>query len=573
MRNFTFLLSVTIAATISSASTADAAVKRDRISAGNQVVTANSPIRTATGIKLKNSKVAAESLRLLDKKSVTSKISSRAVTDAVVEEKPEGTETMWARSSTNYEAFWGETYESEDMGLAVTMIDTGDGKVWMNNPISLYPVHSYIYANKTDEGLSIPAGQLVLDYSDEYEEVKLYVMPVEFVADDEGYFTPVVKPDEDFRLINDNGVLKSADENICLGLCGWDEEYNEYAWNGFGDISIIYKPMTEKGIDIPADLETSRWSYIMPTGEGYFVNFGIEGSSIYIQGIHPVVPDAWIKLDLNGNKAVMKTGQFLGEDYEIYHYAYAVTGTVEEVWDDDWEEYVDLFTVSQNIEFDYDAENKTLTTDKAIGFAPIADGTMMTSYIANPRFTGQIHKTGVRPTKPVITNVSPYNYSWEYGTIDFQIPCTDTDGALLDKDHLYYNMLVNGQIYEFLDDEYVKIPESPMVNVPFSYQDYNDFFLGGIDRTICLYFTGFENIGIQTIYMEEDENGGVTEVKSEIAYYEQDGISSVSNDSRIVKSVEYYDLSGRPVINPKNGLYVARIIYADGTVSNQKIHK
>ena len=56
------------------------------------------------------------------------------------------------------------------------MIDTGDGKVWLNNPISLYPVQSYIYANKTDEGLSIPSGQLVLDYADEYEEVKLYVM-------------------------------------------------------------------------------------------------------------------------------------------------------------------------------------------------------------------------------------------------------------------------------------------------------------------------------------------------------------------------------------------------------------
>ena len=450
------------------------------------------------------------------------------------------------------------------------MIDTGDGKVWLNNPISLYPVQSYIYANKTDEGLSIPSGQLVLDYADEYEEVKLYVMPVEFVADDEGYLTPVAKPDEEYKLINEDGVWKSADENICLGLCGWDEEYNEYAWNGYGDISLVYEPMTEKGIDVPTELKTSRWSYITPTGEGYFVNLGIEGSSIYIQGIHPVVPEAWIKLDLNGNKAVMESGQFLGEDFETYHYAYAVTGTVEEVWDDDWEEYVDLFTVNQNIEFDYDAENKTLTTDKAIGFAPISDGTMMTSYIANPRFTGQLHKAGVPPTKPVITNVTPYNDYWEYGSIDFQIPCTDTDGALLDKDRLYYNMLVNGQIFEFLDDEYVEIPESPMVNVPFSYQDY-DIYMVGIDHSVCFYFTGFESIGIQTIYMEEDENGVVTEVKSEIAYNEQDGVSSVSNDSKIVKSIEYFDFSGRPVINPKNGLYVARIIYSDGTIGNQKI--
>ena len=91
------------------------------------------------------------------------------------------------------------------------MIDTGDGKVWLNNPISLYPVQSYIYANKTDEGLSIPSGQLVLDYADEYEEVKLYVMPVEFVADDEGYLTPVAKPDEEYKLINEDGVWKSAD--------------------------------------------------------------------------------------------------------------------------------------------------------------------------------------------------------------------------------------------------------------------------------------------------------------------------------------------------------------------------
>ena len=94
MRNFTFLLSVTMAATILSAAPADVAIKRDRISANNPVVTANSPIRTATGIKLKNSKVVAESLKLLDKKSGKAKISNRAVTDAVVEEKPEGTETI-----------------------------------------------------------------------------------------------------------------------------------------------------------------------------------------------------------------------------------------------------------------------------------------------------------------------------------------------------------------------------------------------------------------------------------------------------------------------------------------------
>ena len=48
------------------------------------------------------------------------------------------------------------------------------------------------------------------------------------------------------------------------------------------------------------------------------------------------------------------------------------------------------------------------------------------------------------------------------------------------------------------------------------------------------------------------------------------GINAATS-SRIVDTVNYYDLSGRKVLIPNGGVYIKSIRYKDGTTLNQKV--
>ena len=51
---------------------------------------------------------------------------------------------------------------------------------------------------------------------------------------------------------------------------------------------------------------------------------------------------------------------------------------------------------------------------------------------------------------------------------------------------------------------------------------------------------------------------------------ESSGIDNIEDNNAEIISQEYYDLSGRKIAKPENGLYVVRTIKADGTVSVSK---
>ncbi|MBQ2200216.1 MAG: hypothetical protein II415_07960, partial [Bacteroidaceae bacterium] len=51
--------------------------------------------------------------------------------------------------------------------------------------------------------------------------------------------------------------------------------------------------------------------------------------------------------------------------------------------------------------------------------------------------------------------------------------------------------------------------------------------------------------------------------------YDPASISSVASD-KAVSSVQYFMLDGRPVASPKNGVFVVKTHFADGSVSTTK---
>jgi hypothetical protein len=100
----------------------------------------------------------------------------------------------------------------------------------------------------------------------------------------------------------------------------------------------------------------------------------------------------------------------------------------------------------------------------------------------------------------------------------------------------------------------------------------------GVERVIAIFSDGFESVGVQILYRPEEGK----EFRSDILYYDlatkeatvmpvndNSGVSSLSAD-RQVKNVTYYDLTGRRVTNPSNGIYVKRTAFNDGSVTTAK---
>jgi hypothetical protein len=98
-------------------------------------------------------------------------------------------------------------------------------------------------------------------------------------------------------------------------------------------------------------------------------------------------------------------------------------------------------------------------------------------------------------------------------------------------------------------------------------------------KEISIYSEGFDTIGVQVIYRPEE---GVENVSNLVEYAVETGdiltngeITGVNNIAvdKSVKSEVYYDLTGRRVANPENGLFIKKVTYNDNTVKVSKIAK
>lgn len=88
------------------------------------------------------------------------------------------------------------------------------------------------------------------------------------------------------------------------------------------------------------------------------------------------------------------------------------------------------------------------------------------------------------------------------------------------------------------------------------------------------YGTARESIQIEIYVADASEN--VTfkakgpKITVNFVYADPAGISGNTADKKL-SSLTYYDLSGRKVSNPTNGVYVKKFVYADGTVNTEKV--
>lgn len=385
-------------------------------------------------------------------------------------------------------------------------------------------------------------------------------MKVQIDEYERGTFVPSEDNIYTFNVAED-GTISSADPELLLGLCSYsldDEEEGNFYWGGFGDRDICLTPVTATLVEIPENLKVEHWVFSDEYETG-FANVAFDSDDIYVQGLCRSLKDSWVKGSVTGNKVSFPSGQYLGCDGEIFYISYFQGADVQ------YEDDVLTASIAPEAIFNYDAENKKLTSEN--GYMSNGDLTVLFPLYIYNDVTVELQNRNVDtpPAAPYDLVYSPADEDgWDNAYIWVQIPNTDTDGNLLYTDNLYYQVLFDGVPYEFSNEDYFELPESTDMLL-YDFEGY-DVYVEGTDHTVYLYSEPENSIGVRSVYINENGDKLYSEVVSD-----EFGRVKDSFLDKEVSSVMYYDLSGRRISERSAGIMVRTTIFSDGTRRHEKI--
>lgn len=484
----------------------------------------------------------------------------------IITEAPAGETKMYKKSAAGYFVYfmWIASYEDT---FSSEIVFTDNNEVYIKDIFANLPVGSYVKGTVSDGVITVDLPQCIM-YDEEYED-GYKIAAVKYYEDEE---TATYLPDEDvdkitFTIDADGSI--TMDENITLGLLYTSDDY----WAGYADLYQSYEVFDGKPVEKPESVSTEKWALSTPDGNGHFVNVGIDGNDMYIGGLSESMPDGWIKGTISGDKVTFENDQYIG--IANSHFTYFFAGA--RVFDEEYQDYYYALSDKPAV-LNYDAEGKKLTSPE--GLTLLVNGSETKVYYLNAFDEPTIKYQGaMKPATPanphsLITN----GYEPDYGgQFYFILPMVDTEGNLLDLDNYYYNIYFDNELFTFYADEYEKFEAlgiEEITNIPYNFTEDWDFYINGAEHTIYYYVDGFETIGVQAVYTID----GVTNKSDLVNFNLETGNTNIVKPAALetiesakeVSATVYYDLTGRKVDNPSNGLFIKKTIYSDGTVKTVK---
>ncbi len=485
-----------------------------------------------------------------------------------IDERPEGTSQVYLKSGFGYGYSWLVGIWVEELDGAIMEIVTApDGEtVYLSHPFSQYATDGWLKGTKKDDILSFETPQLVMRedyYGDIYDD---YAMCVKY-DEETDWFQPC--DDQNYQLrINSDGTMEPVDPEVMLGYCAWVND--GWYWQACGDEVTKFTPLTEKPLEVPATAVFDQW-WIIQDGFATPISVSFDGDKVYVKGFFDEggMEDAVTMgtFDAATNKVTFKSGQYLGECW-----AYSSTTYFVAV------DYVDYgygyydFTMLDELVFDYDPEKMTLTTDGSFVISVSKDRVYYITAVFNPMLKYQnldeVKVVSLNP--PVFEGYYPEDIEYGYcAELYFRLSNIDADGQVFDSSNLYWNLIIDDEVFVFMPDEYLDLSED-MTDVPYDFNDSYDFYSYGGTAGCLIYPEGYDNLGARAVYIDGD-----TKVCSDIMWVPgfESALRDVTVGSTEISSIRYYDLQGRVVTDPAAGLYIRSVTFADGRVKNTKVVK
>ena len=497
--------------------------------------------------------------------------------DQIIYDQPAGELRMYSKACDYYGyTLWGAMQGSSD-GMPCKIVEAADGAFYIYNPFSAVDTKTWLKAEIDGERMTIKMPQAI--YADsEGENDYVYVAQMcHFEWDDDGheqgkYYSEEGETEIVFNKEGDTWVMQPWEEvnehPMIMGLVSADDG----AWCVYSDWNIRHTPFTEPTVELPASVEPEEWimNYAVDVDAqnicGNFIRLALDGNDVYLSGISSMFPEAWIKGTLSEGKMEFPSGQYLGADEMSNAFGYFFGLSEERKYNEEWDYWYSEYKNEPSLVFEKDEATGNYTTALTLG---IMKGKNMTSFI-------DYYNTPILSEKTEITDFTPMNPILNYysapgdwaGSLYFDFPILNIDGQLLDTANLYYRVFVDGEVFEFYSDEYEGV-EDGTTEIPFDFT--NEASIGSygtcnVTHFFSISFFDYETIGIQTFYRD-----GEKEYASDIVQMVGPDVSVDSlNADRKPVAETWYDLSGRRVANPANGIYIRRIEYSDGSTRSLK---
>lgn len=501
----------------------------------------------------------------------------RLAEEEPIMEVPDGVlyDNMYA-SSFAYGLGWGDIYIQDVDGGIGKVVEGTDGNLYIYNPISQgyiwFSILPWIKAEPAgDEGrYVVKLPQLyILDYGDPYYAYSMHY------DEDEGM--PVVEEEGEILFTWENGVLTQLGDKF-IGLCDATAD-----WFYMADQHIVYAPQNDEPILMDYDeyyVQGYTMTYLsnpkdLTQTKERIVDVIIDGEDIYLGNLNNNTSFSFIKGTLADGKATFPTRQYLGVDPYYNGHIYVLTGDafVDEVT---YGTPVFNYNLNNEIVFNVDEDARNIVAEwPAAMVTNVGPNTLsiIDDYVG-PALVAFDEYPAI-PATPVFNEEDvTINETAGWTVLHFTIPTVDTEGYKLNDNKLYYNIILDGEVFTFDPETYIGL-SSEMTDIPYKFEDNINFdiYIGSNGRhTVYLYTTEFTAVGVQSIYTAGDEVNR-SEIASVTIPVIPSGINEVADGAQVVNT-RYYDFTGRQLpAAPAAGMYLQRVDYRDGHSATVKVVK
>lgn len=495
--------------------------------------------------------------------------------DTLIANQPAGTlHANQYRSGVSFVNSMG--YVEQDVardGIVSHVVEAEDGKtVYIYNPLCAFSTKAWIKGTRTvGDTIEVKLPQYLTHYDNPEMGDDSFLFRMHPVKNDDDQLTFVPDDDQTVKFTWRNDTLAFVNTTADSRILGMATTAGE--WGGFGD--YVWQQTSFDATPIQPTSTEGKQKYAMEYLEsgqlyGRVKDAVFEGDKVYIQGMDPALPEAWIVGEINGTEAIFKGHQYLGTDPKSETFRFFEPAAVDrEVFgdgDDDY--YLKITGLADEMTLTYNADTKSLSSEDVMLINQGKNALNELYTYEEPDFSPW-QEEAIQPEAVTELAYAPYDETVGYGLISF-IPYeyaynedTEDYDRLLDTRNMYYNIFIDDQLYAFTPDQYFGL-DKVMTDIPFDYSDQLDFVIYGGQYNIMTHFTNkVKYIGVQVVY-----NVAGQQLKSDIAYIGGDGEEIDPDDIQGINQTtisldkannELYDLTGRRVVRPvKGGIYINR---------------
>lgn len=474
----------------------------------------------------------------------------------------------WYGYKQGYYNFWYNPFTGENDADADDIVVADDGSVYLKNPVSFYPeCKSWIKGTKAEgDTIAFEFPQKV--FEEDVDGVHYYYSLYRMVKSDGDWVVDENRQTVKFVFRNDS-IFKTESESM-MGLCSEDGSL----WTCYGDYNVIISKLADQTVapQNPSAAKQYKMSYNIDeeTVSECGVRLVVEGDDAYLSGFASNQPDAWAKGRVENENIIFDGRTYLGVDstercHTWFMPAKLVTVTYANGYSYDEAQEAEQITLVR------DADNDGYTSDGGFAVNIGKQSVMAFEQFFKPQLSYFVEIPG-QPQKPKFDDYQPYNEVDGYGGMRFTLSKYSVDGNYLNPSKLFYRIYFDNMgtnPYTFGYPEYIYLTE-PMTDIPYTFSDDYDFRVSD-DLHTLYYYKDIETFGVAAFYKDGDTVYPSTLVWLNVKNI-NDNIKDVTGTDSEVNSITYHDLSGRQLSQPKHGLYIKTIRYADGTVVSRKVN-